>query len=51
MKKIIGILATSNYMETDDTFKDTLNVRGDVPSLAEIETYESEPSDETEYDL
>ena len=23
MKKIIGILATSNYMETDDTFKDT----------------------------
>ena len=23
MKKVIGILATSNYMETDDTFLDT----------------------------
>lgn len=25
---------------TDETFKDTLNVRGDVPELTEIETFE-----------
>ena len=25
---------------TDENFKDTLNVRGDVPTLAEIETFE-----------